>query len=391
MERMEDVVKGEMIMQFRDLKHQYQVLKEDIDKAMSEVVADCNFISGKQVKDLEKSLADYVGVKHCVACANGTDALSLAMMVWRIGPGDAVFVPDFTFFSTGEIVAYAGAVPVFVDVDLDTYNISADSLERKIREIQEEGKLIPRAVIPVDLFGLPADYEKIQKIARQYNLRILEDGAQGFGGRIGDQMACSFGDISTTSFFPAKPLGCYGDGGAVFTDDDDTADLLRSVSVHGKGTMKYDNVRIGLNSRLDTLQAAVLSVKLKAFREYELDDVNKAAEKYTALLGDIVKTPVIPQGFYSSWAQYTIQLGSKEERGGLQARLKESGIPTMIYYPKPMHKQQAFEDQRFVDDDYRNTIQLCNTVLALPLHPYLTDTESEKVTGEIRNYLKEKR
>ena len=383
MERMEDVVKGEMIMQFRDLKHQYQVLKEDIDKAMSEVVADCNFISGKQVKDLEKSLADYVGVKHCVACANGTDALSLAMMVWRIGPGDAVFVPDFTFFSTGEIVAYAGAVPVFVDVDLDTYNISA--------EIQEEGKLIPRAVIPVDLFGLPADYEKIQKIARQYNLRILEDGAQGFGGRIGDQMACSFGDISTTSFFPAKPLGCYGDGGAVFTDDDDTADLLRSVSVHGKGTMKYDNVRIGLNSRLDTLQAAVLSVKLKAFREYELDDVNKAAEKYTALLGDIVKTPVIPQGFYSSWAQYTIQLGSKEERDGLQARLKESGIPTMIYYPKPMHKQQAFEDQRFVDDDYRNTIQLCNTVLALPLHPYLTDTESEKVTGEIRNYLKEKR
>ncbi len=385
------MVKGEMIMQFRDLKHQYQVLKEDIDKAMSEVVADCNFISGKQVKDLEKSLADYVGVKHCVACANGTDALSLAMMVWRIGPGDAVFVPDFTFFSTGEIVAYAGAVPVFVDVDLDTYNISADSLERKIREIQEEGKLIPRAVIPVDLFGLPADYEKIQKIARQYNLRILEDGAQGFGGRIGDQMACSFGDISTTSFFPAKPLGCYGDGGAVFTDDDDTADLLRSVSVHGKGTMKYDNVRIGLNSRLDTLQAAVLSVKLKAFREYELDDVNKAAEKYTALLGDIVKTPVIPQGFYSSWAQYTIQLGSKEERDGLQARLKESGIPTMIYYPKPMHKQQAFEDQRFVDDDYRNTIQLCNTVLALPLHPYLTDTESEKVTGEIRNYLKEKR
>lgn len=382
---------GEMIMQFRDLKHQYQVLKEDMDKAMSEVVTDCNFISGKQVKELETALADYVGVKHCVACANGTDALSLAMMVWGIGPGDAVFVPDFTFFSTGEIVAYAGAVPVFVDVDLDTYNISTNSLERKIREIQEEGKLIPRAVIPVDLFGLPADYEKIRKIADQYNLRILEDGAQGFGGRVGDQMACSFGDISTTSFFPAKPLGCYGDGGAVFTDDDETADLLRSISVHGKGAMKYDNVRIGLNSRLDTLQAAVLSVKLKAFRGYELDDVNKAAERYTALLGDIVKTPVIPRGFYSSWAQYTIQLGSKEERDGLQARLKESGIPTMIYYPKPMHKQQAFEGQRFEDDDYRNTIQLCNTVLALPLHPYLTDTESEKVAGEIRNYLEEKR
>ena len=237
-------------MQFRDLKYQYQVLKEDIDAAMLKVAADCNFISGKQVKELEEELAEYVGAKHCISCANGTDALSLAMMAWGIKEGDAVFVPDFTFFSTGEIVSFAGATPVFVDVDLDTYNISIDSLEKKIKDTIEEGKLTPKAVIPVDLFGLPADYDSVRKIADKYKLLVLEDGAQGFGGKIGERRACSFGDVSTTSFFPAKPLGCYGDGGAVFTDDDDMAALLRSICVHGKGTMKYDNVRIGLNSKI---------------------------------------------------------------------------------------------------------------------------------------------
>ena len=230
-------------MQFRDLKQQYQVLKEDMDQAMSEVLSAANFISGQQVKDLEAELAEYVGVKHCVTCANGTDALSLAMMAWDIGPGDAVFVPDFTFFSTGEIVSFAGATPVFVDVDLDTFNISVESLEQKIQEVLQEGKLTPKAVIPVDLFGLPADYVRVREIADQYNLLVLEDGAQGFGGKIGEKVACSFGDLSTTSFFPAKPLGCYGDGGAVFTDDDEMAQLLRSLRVHGKGTMKYDNVK----------------------------------------------------------------------------------------------------------------------------------------------------
>lgn len=372
-------------MQFRDLKQQYQVLKEDMDQAMSEVLSAANFISGQQVKDLEAKLAEYVGVKHCVTCANGTDALSLAMMAWDIGPGDAVFVPDFTFFSTGEIVSFAGATPVFVDVDLDTFNISVESLEQKIQEVLQEGKLTPKAVIPVDLFGLPADYVRVREIADQYNLLVLEDGAQGFGGKIGEKVACSFGDLSTTSFFPAKPLGCYGDGGAVFTDDDEMTQLLRSLRVHGKGTMKYDNVRIGLNSRLDTLQAAVLSVKLKAFREYEVEDINKVARRYTELLNGIVKTPVVPEGFYSSWAQYTIQLDSRQERDGLQARLKEEGIPSMIYYPKPMHRQQAFADLSFRDEDYKNTNQLCETVLSLPMHPYLSEEEIERVVYVIKN------
>ncbi len=373
-------------MQFRDLKYQYQVLKEDIDAAMLKVASDCNFISGKQVKELEEELAEYVGVKHCISCANGTDALSLAMMAWGIKEGDAVFVPDFTFFSTGEIVSFAGATPVFVDVDLDTYNISIDSLEKKIKDTIEEGKLTPRAVIPVDLFGLPADYDNVRKIADKYNLLVLEDGAQGFGGKIGERRACSFGDISTTSFFPAKPLGCYGDGGAVFTDDDDMAALLRSICVHGKGTMKYDNVRIGLNSRLDTLQAAILAVKLRAFNDYEVADINKVAERYTELLSDVVKTPVIPDGFYSSWAQYTIQLDSRKERDGLQAELKKNDIPSMVYYPKPMHKQQAFDGLLFNDKDYVNTIQLCDTVLSLPMHPYLTAEDMDTIVEVIKQY-----
>ena len=375
-------------MQFRDLKHQYQVLKDDIDKAILKVASDCNFISGKQVKDLEAELAEYVGVKYCVTCANGTDALSLAMMAWEISEGDAVFVPDFTFFSTGEIVSFAGATPVFVDVDADTFNISVDSLEKMIKKTLSEGKLTPKAIIPVDLFGLPADYESIKKIADKYGLLVLEDGAQGFGGKIGDKMACSFGDLSTTSFFPAKPLGCYGDGGAIFTDDDEMATLLRSICVHGKGTMKYDNIRIGLNSRLDTMQAAILQVKLKAFRTYEVSDINKVADKYTELLEGIVKIPVVPERYYSSWAQYTIQLKNRAMRDGLQNHLKEMGIPSMVYYPKPMHKQQAFSNLEFNEEDYVNTNRLCDTVLSLPMHPYLTEEEQMQVVKAVKEYMR---
>lgn len=380
-------------MQFRDLKQQYQVLKEDIDAAMVKVATDCNFISGAQVDELEKELAEYVGVKHCVTCANGTDALSIAMMVWGFGEGDAVFVPDFTFFSSGEIVSHCGATPVFVDVEKDTYNMSADSLERAIKKVVDDGKLKPRAIVAVDLFGLPADFSKLKPIAEKYGLLILEDGAQGFGGRIGDSLACSFGDIATTSFFPAKPLGCYGDGGALFTDNDEWADLMRSIRVHGKGTMKYDNVRIGLNSRLDTIQAAILSVKLKAFKEYEVEAVNKAAEQYTALLKDTVTVPVVPEGFYSSWAQYTIQLKDREQREKLQQVLKDNGIPSMIYYPKPMHKQLAFGlatadgacDYGF---DCSTTESLCDTVLSLPMHPYLKEEEIRKVAEAVRENVK---
>ena len=376
-------------MQFRDLKQQYQVLKEDIDAAMVKVATDCNFISGAQVAELEKELAEYVGVKHCVTCANGTDALSIAMMVWDFGEGDAVFVPDFTFFSSGEIVSHCGATPVFVDVEKDTYNMSADSLEKAIKKVADDGKLKPRAIVAVDLFGLPADFSKLKPITEKYGLLILEDGAQGFGGRIGDSLACSFGDIATTSFFPAKPLGCYGDGGALFTDNDEWAELMRSIRVHGKGTMKYDNVRIGLNSRLDTIQAAILSVKLKAFKEYEVEAVNKAAEQYTALLKDTVTVPVVPEGFYSSWAQYTIQLKDREQRDKLQQVLKDNGIPSMIYYPKPMHKQLAFglataDGACEYGFDCSTTESLCDTVLSLPMHPYLKEEEIRKVAEVVR-------
>ncbi|MEE0772893.1 MAG: DegT/DnrJ/EryC1/StrS family aminotransferase [Anaerovoracaceae bacterium] len=375
-------------MQFRDLKQQYQVLKKDIDAAMVEVATSCNFINGQQVKDLEKELAEYVGVKYCITCGNGTDALTMAMMAWGIGEGDAVFVPDFTFFSSGEIVSHAGATPVFVDVDSDTFNISVEALEKAIVKTIEEGKLAPKAVVAVDLFGLPANFEEVKKIADKYEILVLEDGAQGFGGNIGGRRACSFGDISTTSFFPAKPLGCYGDGGAVFTDDDEIAKLLESIRVHGKGEMKYDNIRIGLNSRLDTIQAAILSIKLKAFDEYELADVNKAAklydEKLQALSGK-VKLPVVPEGFYSSWAQYTIQLSDKETRDRLQAELKNAGIPSMVYYPKPMHRQEAFSAFEYDDADFPNTIRLCDTVLSLPMHPYLTDVDIEQVVSVIKD------
>ena len=330
-------------MQFRDLKEQYRVLKNEIDTAMIRVATDSNFISGRQVTELENQLAEYVGVKHCVTCGNGTDALTMMMMAWDIKEGDAVFVPDFTFFASGEIVSFEGATPVFYDVRKDTFNADVNSLENAIQSVIEEEKLRPRVIIAVDLFGQPADYPAIEKLAEKYNLLVLEDGAQGFGGVIGKQRACSFGDAATTSFFPAKPLGCYGDGGAVFTNDDEVADYLRSIRVHGKGSFKYDNVRIGWNSRLDTIQAAILQVKLKAFREYELDAVNKVAETYTELLKDVVKTPIVPDGIYSSWAQYTIRLESQEERDALQTYLKGRDIPTMVYYPKPMHEQKAFD------------------------------------------------
>ncbi len=374
-------------MQFRDLKQQYQVLKKDIDTAMIEVATNCNFINGQQVKVIEKELAEYVGVKHCITCANGTDALTMAMMAWGIKEGDAVFVPDFTFFSSGEIVSHAGATPVFVDVDTDTYNISSESLDKAIEKVKADETLNPKAVIAVDLFGLPADFEAVRKVADKHNLLVLEDGAQGFGGKIKDKIACSFGDISTTSFFPAKPLGCYGDGGAVFTDDDNMAALFESIRVHGKGEMKYDNVRIGLNSRLDTIQAAILSVKLKAFADYELEDINKAADKYTRQLSDLqdkIKLPIVPKGYYSSWAQYTIQLENKETRDSLQNALKEEGIPSMVYYHKDMHKQDDFASYPYNDSEFSNTMKLCDTVLSLPIHPYLTDEDIEKVVKAIK-------
>lgn len=372
-------------MEFRDLKSQYNKYKNEIDSAIQSVIIKTNFIGGKEVNTLEQRLAEYVGVKHCITCANGTEAMTLLMMAWDIKEGDAVFVPDFTFFSTGEIVSFRGATPIFVDVNRDTFNIDTAKLEKAINKVVNEGKLTPKVIIPVDLFGLPADYIQIEKIAKKYNLRVLEDAAQGFGGSINGKKACSFGDAATTSFFPAKPLGCYGDGGAIFTNDDELAELLNSLKVHGKGDNKYDNVRIGVNSRLDSIQAAVLNVKLTAFEEHELEDVNRVYRQYTEKLKGVVDTPIIPEGYVSSFAQYTIKLKNKEERDALQAKLKEEGIPSMVYYTKPMHKQGAFNERDYDDNDFQVTNEHCDTVLSLPMHPYLSETDVDKVCSVLIN------
>ena len=367
-------------MQFRDLKKQYEVLKKDIDQAMIDVAASSAYIMGKPVKELEAALAEYVGVKHCVSCGNGTDALTIALKVLGVGAGDAVFVPDFTFFASAEVISLEGAHPVFVDVEEESFNICAADLEAKVQQTIAQGQYTPKAVIAVDLFGLPANYSAVREVADRYGLKIIEDGAQGFGGTLNGKRACGFGDIGTTSFFPAKPLGCYGDGGAIFTDCDEYAALADSFRVHGKGSFKYDNVRIGVNSRLDTLQAAILQVKFRAFCDYELDAVNKAAAMYTERLSGVVDTPVVPEGYYSSWAQYTIKLRDRATRDALQSALKEAGIPSMVYYPTPMHKQTAHAPYGpYADDLCPVATSLCDRVLSLPIHPYITEEDVEMV------------
>ena len=363
-------------MQFRNLRRQYEAMKAEMDEAMLRVAASGAYIMGPQVAELEQQLAAYVGMKHCISCANGTDALWLALRALGLKAGDAVFVPDFTFFSTAEAPAILDLVPVFVDVDARTFNMDVNDLERKWQQACNNG-LRPAAVIAVDLFGLPADYDAIVDFCHQKKLPLIEDGAQGFGGSIRGKRACSFGDISTTSFFPAKPLGCYGDGGALFTNDDRYADLLRSLRVHGKGTDKYDNVRLGLNSRLDTLQAAILQVKMRHFDD-ELKAVNRVAAKYNSLLSGKVTIPEIPSGIVSSWAQYTIQT---ENRDDLQARLKAAGVPAMVYYPHTMSRQSAFAYLNQAPCPVAD--RLSRSVLSLPMHPYMTDEEIETVASPI--------
>ena len=377
-------------MEFRDLGRQYLRIRDSVDEKIREVIESTSFIGGHMVEQLEHDLASYTNIKHCITCGNGTDALQIALMAWGIGEGDAVFVPDFTFFSSGEVVSAVGATPVFVDVRKDTFNIDIFSLEEQIRITNNAGILKPRAIIAVDLFGQPAEYGEIRRIADAYNLRVLEDGAQGFGGKIKEQKACAFGDISTTSFFPAKPLGCYGDGGAIFTNNDEWADLIQSIKVHGKGSNKYDNIRIGMNSRLDSIQAAVLAAKLPVFMTEELNKCQEVAYRYTEALKDVVSVPVVLKHYVSSWAQYTIRLENKKIRDGLQAYLKDHGIPSMIYYQKPMHKQKAFDNNGFEYDDclFENTNELCDTVLSLPFHPYMEIDEIDDVCCHIREYLK---
>lgn len=354
-------------MQFIDLAAQYKHLKSKIDKRIQDVLDHGKYIMGPEVQELEEKLAGYVGVKHAITCANGTDALTLAMMVLDIKPDDAVFCPTFTFFATAEVISYEGATPVFIDSDEATFNICPIDLEKRIQVTIAEGKLIPKAIIAVDLFGLPANYPEIQRIADKYNLKIVEDAAQGFGGSINGKLAGSFGDIATTSFFPAKPLGCYGDGGAVFTNNDDYAKLLKSYRVHGKGTDKYDNVRIGMNSRLDTIQAAILLEKLEAFPT-ELQSRNDAATKYSKMYSEQFDTPKIPEGYRSSWAQYTIKCNDRNE---VVNYFNSKGVPTMVYYSKCMHQQTAYNYLGYDDNDFLVASKLSSKVLSLPMHGYL--------------------
>ena len=376
-------------MQFRDLKKQYEVLKPEIDAGIQATIESSAFILGKAVKELEEKLADYTGRKHCITCASGTDALVLALKAYNIGVGDAVFVPDFTYIASASCASLVGATPIFVDIDINTFNINPTALENAIEKTLKEGKLTAKAIIPVDLFGQPANFDKINRIAKKYSLLILEDAAQGFGGNIRGKRAGSFGDISATSFFPAKPLGCYGDGGAIFSDDDEIDTRLRSLRAGGRSPEdKYNNCEIGINSRLDTMQATVLLAKFDTFVNKEIDAVNEVARWYTDRLKEIVETPVVLDGFISSWAQYTIKLSNREQRNNMQTKLKEAGIPSMIYYPRGMHQQQAFKDMKLTDDSYPNTARAVDTVLSLPMHPYLDEATVDMICSEIRKILK---
>lgn len=374
-------------MQFVDLKTQYIKLRREINKNIQTVLNNADFIMGSQIKDLEKQLAEYVGVKHCLTCANGTDALSLALMAYDIKAGDAVFVPTFTFYATAETVSLRGATPIFVDIEPDIYNISCEKLREAIHYVKAEEKLNLKAIIAVDLFGLPANFLELERIADEYGLKLIEDGAQGFGGSINGKMACSFGNIATTSFFPAKPLGCYGDGGAVFTDDDELCALLRSYRVHGKGEDKYDNLRVGLNSRLDTLQAAVLLPKLKAFREFELEARNQVAGRYRDGLADFLIVPHIPEGYISSYAQYSVLLKDEQQRDWIQQSLKKKGIPTMIYYKKSMHQQTVHLDNPSVHFGFPVAEDISKRILNLPMHPYLEEKEQLYIIETLRAFV----
>lgn len=393
-----------MSIEFRDLKRQYSFIKDAIDASIDSVISNSAFISGQEVKCLEKTLADYVGRKHCISCANGTDAITIALIAAGIGEAgggsrnDVVFVPDFTFFSSGECPATAGSTPVFVDVKKDTYNISPTALENAIKKVLNDGSFEPKAVIAVDLFGQPFEYDEVNSICQKYGLLLLEDAAQGFGGEYvasdgSTRRACKLGDISTTSFFPAKPLGCYGDGGAIFTDDDDIAMLCRSIAVHGKDMehpenpdSKYNNVRLGMNSRLDTIQAGILLAKFPTFRDYELEKVNHVASLYSKFLGDIpgVITPIVDSRCCSSWAQYTVQLPVGRNRKQIRQELKDEGIPSNVYYIKPMHEQKAFSSTYSANAECPITQLLCETVLCLPIHPYLEDSEIAYIAEKLK-------
>jgi UDP-2-acetamido-2-deoxy-ribo-hexuluronate aminotransferase len=374
---------GQKTIPFIDVAAQRRRLGVRIDEAIARVTAHCQFILGPEVRELEAELARFCGARHVISCASGTDALLLVLMAKEIGPGDAVFCPAFTFCATAEVVALLGATPVFADVEEATFNLAPASLERAIAKARGLG-LRPKAVIPVDLFGLPADHDMLAAIVAAENLFILDDAAQAFGATYKDRLLGTFGLATATSFFPAKPLGCYGDGGAVFTDDDELAALIKSLRVHGHSADKYDNVRIGITGRLDTVQAAILLEKLKIFKD-EIAARNKVAERYNNALGNIAVVPRIPRGHTSVWAQYTLRV-DRGRRDRLAADLKAQGIPTAIYYPKPLHRQHAYRhfpcaDALAVSD------QLAGEVISLPMHAYLDPPTQDRIIDAVQQAL----
>lgn len=371
-------------MEFIDLKAQYKALKPEIDANIQSVLDAAQFIGGSYVKELEEKLAAFTGRKHCVSCANGTEALQLIFMAYGVGKGDAVFCPDVTFIASVEPACMLGATPVFCDITADTYNLCPKSLERQIKAVLAEGKLRPKMAVAVDFLGNPADFAALAAVCEKYGLILLEDAAQGFGASYHGKKCCAHGDIAATSFFPAKPLGCYGDGGAVFTDDDEMNALIRSYCVHGKGPGgKYDNVRVGLNSRLDNLQAAVLLPKLKALGDYEMDRRQTVAGRYnTAFAGKFV-TPFVAESCVSSYAQYALLAEDRTQRDGILAHLTEKKIPNMIYYPTPQHALPVFRDAPLYGETFPNAVSYCARTFSLPMHPYLTEREQDEVIAAV--------
>lgn len=371
------------MIEFIDLMEQYRHMQNEVNSNIQTVLNHGKYIMGPEVKELEQQLAEYTGARHAISCSNGTDALLMVLMAWGVGSGDAVFTTPFTFIATAEVVSLLGATPVFVDIDPDTYNIDVKLLEKSIERTVGEGKLNPKAIIPVDLFGLPADYDAIMLIARKYGLKVLEDAAQSFGSVYKQKKAGSLADAAATSFFPAKPLGCYGDGGAIFTYEDELAEKLLSIRVHGQGKDKYDNIRVGINGRLDTIQAAILLAKLKFYDE-ELRARNQIASKYTCGLKNVLKTPYVPDELVSSWAQYSVLAEDYEKRELLREQLKKSGVPTAVYYPVPLHMQQAFEALGYKEGDFPVSEDVSRRIFSLPMHPYLKDEAIEKIIGIIQ-------
>jgi dTDP-4-amino-4,6-dideoxygalactose transaminase len=371
-------------MQFIDLKQQYKKIEASVQKRINAVLSHGNYILGPEINELEEKLARYVGTKHCLTCASGTDALLLALMAKNIGPGDAVLTTPFTFVATAEAIALVGATPIFADIDPVTYNIDPHKILKVINDYKSDKPIgrIPmglklRGIIPVDIFGLPADYDAINKIAMDNGLFVLEDAAQSFGGMYKGKKAGSLAGIAATSFFPAKPLGCYGDGGALFTDDNELLAILKSLRVHGQGADKYENVRIGINGRMDTVQAAILLAKLEVF-DGELDLRQSVAQRYSRLLGNAVAAPKIPEGYLSAWAQYSVQT---ENRAGKMDALKKQGIPSAIYYPKPLHLQTAFSYLGYAKGDFPIAENVSERIFSVPMHPYLTEEEQARIAA----------